>query len=115
MLHPMEFYCLPALVVYYVTVPSMYFLLIVYSFTNMNNVSWGTREVAVKVRKSKKQKNEEVAVIEAAKKQPRGILGFLQQFNNATKEEDGAVDFSLGNVFRIMCCTTPKGIDEREQ
>ena len=53
MFHPLEFYCLPALVVYYITVPSMYFLLIVYSFTNMNNVTWGTREVAVKTRKTK--------------------------------------------------------------
>ena len=55
LLHPLEFYCLPALVVYYITVPSMYFLLIVYSFANMNNVTWGTREVAVKTRKPTKE------------------------------------------------------------
>lgn len=47
MLHPKEFYCLKYGVVYYVTVPSMYMLLIIYSVFNMNNVSWGTREVTV--------------------------------------------------------------------
>lgn len=47
MLHPKEFYCLKYGVVYYITVPSMYMLLIIYSVFNMNNVSWGTREVTV--------------------------------------------------------------------
>ena len=47
-LHPQEFGCLVSGVVYYVTVPSMYLLLIVYSIFNLNVVSWGTREVATK-------------------------------------------------------------------
>ncbi|XP_037075582.1 chitin synthase chs-2-like [Pollicipes pollicipes] len=114
-MHPLEFYCLPALVVYYITVPSMYFLLIVYSFTNMNNVTWGTREVAVKTRKSDADLEAEKKALEAAKKQPGGILGFLYQFNTTAKDDDGSVDFSLGNVFRCMCCTHPKEINEREQ
>jgi chitin synthase len=48
LLHPQEFGGLPAGVVYYVTVPSMYLLLIVYAIFNLNNVSWGTREIATK-------------------------------------------------------------------
>jgi hypothetical protein len=47
-LHPQEFDCLISGVVYYVTVPSMYLLLIVYAIFNLNVVSWGTREVATK-------------------------------------------------------------------
>lgn len=47
LMHPQEFYCLKYGVVYYVTVPSMYMLLVIYSIFNMNNVSWGTREVTV--------------------------------------------------------------------
>jgi chitin synthase len=47
-LHPQEFWCLAAGVVYYVTIPSTYMLLIVYAICNLNNVSWGTREVAAK-------------------------------------------------------------------
>lgn len=46
-LHPKEFECLKYGVIYYVTVPSMYMLLVIYSVFNMNNVSWGTREVTV--------------------------------------------------------------------
>lgn len=42
--HPQEFYCLPSGTIYYVTIPSMYLLLIIYSVCNLNVVSWGTRE-----------------------------------------------------------------------
>jgi chitin synthase len=44
-LHPQEFKCLPMGVIYYITIPSMYLLLMIYSIFNLNNVSWGTREV----------------------------------------------------------------------
>lgn len=47
LLHPKEKGCLKYGLVYYITVPSMYMLLIIYSVFNMNNVSWGTREVTV--------------------------------------------------------------------
>jgi chitin synthase len=47
-LHPQEMICLLYLGVYYITIPSMYMLLIIYSLCNLNNVSWGTREVAQK-------------------------------------------------------------------
>lgn len=55
-LHPQEFYCLKYGVIYYVTVPSMYMLLVIYSIFNMNNVSWGTRDVTIV---SKKDEDEE--------------------------------------------------------
>ena len=47
-LHPYEIGCLPYLVIYYITIPSMYLLLTIYSLFNLWNVSWGTREVAQK-------------------------------------------------------------------
>nr|CAD7267356.1 unnamed protein product [Timema shepardi] len=47
LLHPREINCLPAMLIYYITVPSMYMLLILYSLFNMNNISWGTREAPV--------------------------------------------------------------------
>jgi chitin synthase len=47
-LHPQEIGCLLSGVVFFVTVPSMYLLLIVYAIFNLNVVSWGTREVATK-------------------------------------------------------------------
>ena len=51
-LHPQEFWCLPTGLIYYLTVPSMYLLLIIYSVCNLNNVSWGTREAPVKKKKA---------------------------------------------------------------
>lgn len=47
-LHPQEMNCLGYLVIYYITIPSMYMLLIIYSLCNLNNVSWGTREIVQK-------------------------------------------------------------------
>ena len=43
-LHPLEFGCLIHGLVYFITIPSMYLLLIIFSVFNLNNVSWGTRE-----------------------------------------------------------------------
>lgn len=48
LLHPQEVGCLPFGVIYYITVPSMYLLLMIYSIFNLNNVAWGTREVTAK-------------------------------------------------------------------
>lgn len=46
LLHPQEFGALICGIVYYITIPSMYMLLQIYSIFNMNDVSWGTRETA---------------------------------------------------------------------
>lgn len=46
LLHPQEFGALICGLVYYITIPSMYMLLQIYSIFNMNDVSWGTRETA---------------------------------------------------------------------
>ena len=42
-LHPQEIGCLPYLLIYYITIPAMYLLLVIFSLFNLNNVSWGTR------------------------------------------------------------------------
>ena len=51
--------------IYLLCIPSMYLLLIIYSITNLNVVSWGTREVAQK--KSKKEMADEKKAAEANK------------------------------------------------
>ena len=56
-----EFWCLPNGIIYYITIPSMYLFLMIYSVFNLNVVSWGTREVA------KKLTAEELAEQEAEK------------------------------------------------
>lgn len=47
-LHPQEFKCILPILIYFLSIPSMYLLLILYSIINLNVVSWGTREVQVK-------------------------------------------------------------------
>lgn len=44
LLHPQELSCLPSGFIYYITVPSMYMLLIIFSIFNVHNITWGTRE-----------------------------------------------------------------------
>lgn len=56
-LHPREFTCVLHGIVYFLSVPSMYLFLTLYSITNLHVVSWGTREVATK--KTKKQLEQE--------------------------------------------------------
>lgn len=48
LLHPQEFGCIIFFSIYLLSIPSMYLLLILYSIINLNNVTWGTREVQVK-------------------------------------------------------------------
>ncbi|XP_011635346.1 chitin synthase-like [Pogonomyrmex barbatus] len=43
-LHPYEIGCLLHSLIYYLAVPSMFVLLIIYSLCNLNSISWGTRE-----------------------------------------------------------------------
>lgn len=43
-MHPQEVKALLFGIVYYITIPSMYMLLVIYSLFNLNDVSWGTRE-----------------------------------------------------------------------
>lgn len=44
LLHPQEIGLIFHGVLYILCIPSAYLLLTIYSMTNMNNVSWGTRE-----------------------------------------------------------------------
>ncbi|XP_024256311.1 chitin synthase chs-2-like [Oncorhynchus tshawytscha] len=48
-LHPKEFHLVVYGLLYFISIPSGYLLLTIYSMVNMNNVSWGTRETGVQV------------------------------------------------------------------
>lgn len=56
---------------------------------------------------------EERKAAEEAKKRPDGILGYL--YSTQPVDQDGSIEFNFANLFRIMCCTYPKQINEREQ
>lgn len=106
LLHPQEIGALPAFMFYYITIPSMYMLLIIYSIFNMNDVSWGTRENPV-----------EATATPAGPAQKQGrfskmmsALGFEDK-----SEKDGSVSIGCSNLFQCVFCTHPKPNTEGQQ
>jgi chitin synthase len=81
-LHPQEFGCLPMGFIYYITIPSMYLFLVIYSVFNLNVVSWGTREVAEKKTAEEMEEDEKKAE-EAAKAPPKQKSGFMAWLTGA--------------------------------
>lgn len=78
LIHPKELYCLKYGIVYFVTVPSMYMLLVIYSVFNMNNVSWGTREVTVVA----ENPNQPKEVVKEVKKKHSAIVGMFYKLRD---------------------------------
>ncbi|XP_045459045.1 chitin synthase chs-2 isoform X1 [Melitaea cinxia] len=112
-LHPQEFWCIVPGIIYLLSIPSMYLLLILYSVINLNVVSWGTREVQTK--KTKKEIEQEKKDAEEAKKKAKqkSLLGFLPGVNS--EEEEGSIEFSFAGLFKCLLCTHPKGNEEKVQ
>ncbi|XP_058450072.1 chitin synthase chs-2-like [Malaya genurostris] len=107
LLHPQELEALPAGLVYYITIPSMYMLLVIYSVFNMNDVSWGTRENPVDAAKS----------APAPPTAPRGkmnkLFGYLRSGDQ--DEEEGSINLSISGLFSCLFCTHPKSSAEKEK
>nr|KAH9640257.1 hypothetical protein HF086_013456 [Spodoptera exigua] len=97
-LHPQEIKCLLYLAVYYVTIPSMYMLLIIYSICNLNNVSWGTRETVQK--KTAKEMEMEKKEAEEAKKKMENQS--LRKLFGKGEETSGSLEFSVAGLFRYI-------------
>ncbi|XP_012289241.1 uncharacterized protein LOC105704522 [Orussus abietinus] len=96
-LHPQELLCLPCGVIYYVTVPSMYMLLIIFSLFNINNVTWGTRE-------SKPATTEFASTnIEGNDDKCKKKWPFDSLRGNSSNGR-GSVVFSLAGLFKCICC-----------
>ncbi|XP_055640139.1 chitin synthase chs-2-like [Toxorhynchites rutilus septentrionalis] len=105
LLHPQELEALPAGLVYYITIPSMYMLLVIYSVFNMNDVSWGTRENPT-----------EAAKPVATQQPPPGKMSkFLGYLRPNDREEDGSINIGIRGLFSCLFCTHPKSSAEKEQ
>jgi len=113
-LHPQEFWCIVPGLIYLLCIPSMYLLLIIYSITNLNVVSWGTREVAAKKTKKELEAEKKAALEQVKKKKKEGIWGLIRG-GDEDGEEEGGIDVSLGNVLRVMLFTQKKESQDREQ
>merc|ERR1719225_885685 len=113
-LHPQEFWCVVPGMMYLLCIPSMYLLLIIYSITNLNNVSWGTREVAAKKTKKELEEEKKAAAQSQKKKKVDGIWGLIRGSDD-NDEEEGGIDISIGNVLRLMAFTHKKESHDKEQ
>ncbi|XP_011301044.1 uncharacterized protein kkv isoform X1 [Fopius arisanus] len=114
-LHPQEFWCVVPGIIYLLSIPSMYLLLILYSIINLNVVTWGTREVQVK--KTKKELEQEKKEAEEAKKKAKtkSLLGFLQNGSGNNDDDQGSIEISLAGLFKCMLCTHGKPSEEKQQ
>ncbi|XP_053982024.1 chitin synthase chs-2 isoform X1 [Hylaeus volcanicus] len=114
-LHPQEFWCIVPGIIYLLSIPSMYLLLILYSIINLNVVSWGTREVQVK--KTKKELEQEKREAEEAKRKAKqkSLLGFLQNGVGSNDDEEGSIEISLAGLFKCMFCTHGQTSNEKQQ
>lgn len=107
LLHPQEFWCLPTGMLYYLLVPSMYLLLMIYSLFNLNDVSWGTRDVPVQKTKQEEEADRKAQEEAERKRKQGGILGMLSN-SNGKNDDEGSIEFSFAGLFKVMCCVQPK-------
>eukprot|EP00092_Neocalanus_flemingeri_P023256 GFUD01025217.1.p1 GENE.GFUD01025217.1~~GFUD01025217.1.p1 ORF type:complete len:1610 (-),score=293.97 GFUD01025217.1:361-5190(-) len=113
-LHPQEFWCVVPGLIYLLCIPSMYLLLIIYSITNLNVVSWGTREVAVKKTKKELEAERKEALAAVKSKKKAGIWGLIQG-GEESGDDEGGIDISIGNILRVMAFTHKKESQDKEQ
>ena len=110
-LHPQEISCLFCIVIYFATIPSMYLLLMIYSLFNLNDVSWGTREVPKQ--ENEKEQAEQVEQAKKAAEKKGGLLGYFETLAESKKK--GNIEFSLGNLMSCLCCTTEDQNDTKKE
>ncbi|KAJ8320604.1 hypothetical protein KUTeg_002191 [Tegillarca granosa] len=92
-----EFFCIIHGFLYFLSIPSMSMLLMIYSLGNLHVVSWGTRETTQPTTSATQQKVS----------QKKGMVqGWLERFGMAEvgAKQDSDYNFSCGNLFRCMCC-----------
>jgi chitin synthase len=96
LIHPQELACLPMGVIYYITIPSMYLFLVIYSVFNLNVVSWGTREVPKKMTLDEKEAEQVQAEADAKKKELKQKGTFL---GSLFGKDNSSLEFSMRNLF----------------
>jgi len=103
--HPLEMTCLLHGVLYYLTIPSAFILLMVYSLQNMDDVSWGTREGPKKPEDEVSPPDAAAALQEVAAK-PGTIQVGATIYD--TTEAKGYYSCGLGNFCQCAMCIQPQ-------
>ena len=110
-LHPQEFFCLIHGFTYFLCIPTMYMLLIIYAVTNLHVVSWGTREV--KQTKTEKQTEEDkLAEEKVAEQKSKGIKIPFLKTGISENEKDGWT-LKCGSCCSYVCCPHEVSSEER--
>nr|BBB15954.1 chitin synthase [Ciona robusta] len=110
LVHPKELMCLIHGILYYLCVPSAFIFLMVYSLTNMNNVSWGTREVKTAAPSgddANVKALEEVATQKGKSLQLGPNDGSIY---DAPKSSEGYYSCGLGNLCQCALCISPQPV-----
>ncbi|EGI66236.1 Chitin synthase 8 [Acromyrmex echinatior] len=115
LLHPYEINCLLHGLIYYLAVPSMYVLLITYSLCNLNNISWGTREIVTKKNNMELEQEKREAEEAKRKVKQKSLLGFLQNGAGNNDDDQGSIEISLAGLFKCLLCTHGKPSAEKQQ
>lgn len=101
-LHPQEIACLPMGIIYFITIPSMYLFLVIYSLFNLNVVSWGTREVPKK-KTAEEMEAEKIKLEEEAKKKELKSKGTI--LGALFGKGDSSLELGLKNLFSSQVST----------
>ncbi|XP_039271180.2 uncharacterized protein LOC120345701 [Styela clava] len=109
-IHPTEMMCLLHGLLYYLCVPSAFILLMVYSLCNMNNVSWGTREVKKDIADSVEASQNALKAV-ANKNKPKVKRSKSLQLGpsvyDAASTSEGYYSCGLGNLCQCALCINP--------
>jgi hypothetical protein len=72
--HPKEIWCLAHGLLYMAVIPSGYLLLVIYSIVNLNDVSWGTREVPTKAQREENERKKKEKEEAKKKKKSKSLV-----------------------------------------
>ncbi|KAL4217246.1 Chitin synthase 2 [Mactra antiquata] len=97
-IHPQEFWCLIHGLLYFLAIPSMSMLLMLYSIGNLHVVSWGTREAP------KPAATQKPSETKTPTEKKGAVQEWLEKLGVAEKMGSSDYMFSFGNLFRCLCC-----------
>ena len=104
-LHPQEFLCIVHGVLFFLCIPAMYLLLMIYALCNLNIVTWGTREDGGLANSAQSSGGGQAGA-------KSGILRFWkrqqQKSGHAVAEDEGNMEIGCGNLCRFMFCMHPR-------
>ncbi|XP_048237709.1 chitin synthase chs-2-like isoform X3 [Haliotis rufescens] len=111
-LHPQEFWCIIHGGLYFLSIPSMSVLMMIFSLGNLQNVSWGTREVKTAAPPPQQQQRQQKQQQPSTNKKNL-VQQWLGKIGEGTPGESD-YGFSFGNLFRCVCCPSNPGVKNED-